>query len=424
MYRKYVFRPLEHALEIDAPSLHQNMGYAAWPSQNFKILQRSIQKRPGYAEIRDLQEEVQAIILYTASSGARSTIYLTTANACKYEPDGTFSYITKKYTTGSVSGITDDTVTGTGSPDWISTDGPAQGDFFIMDDDLTSDSEIDEHWQEIESVDSDTQITLVDTYRGATSSGNYTIRQIYSVPDNERWSWCMFHDNLVITNGDEYVQYWTGSGNFVNCDTTNAIKARYCIEYVDRLILADLEVSGSRNPFRVQWSKNADLTDWTDSTAGSADLEDTSDPIMGLGKVGGDLIVYKSDSLVFGNRTGISTAPIAFTRHQKGIGCPAPYSIVSGAGTNFFIGRDDFYVMAGTQLYPIGEKIRYKFFDIVNPTELQRVIGYSHALQNEIRWLATDNDNNRRCFVYDYKRKEWMHYMYVDNMSCGGRGTV
>ena len=424
MHRKAVFRPLEHALEVDAPSLHQHLGYAAWPAQNFKILQRSLQKRYGYSEVRDLGEEIQAIIFYTSTAGANSTVYLTPTNACEYESSGTFSYITKKYSTGTVSGITNDAVTGASSPDWVSTDGPAKGDFFIMDDDLTAASEVDQHWQEIETVTNDTSIVLYDHYRGATSSGDYTIRQVYTVPTNERWSWCTFDDKLVITNGNCYPQYWTGSDEFVNCNTTLATRARYCIEYADRLLLADMYVSGSRAPWTVMWSKNGNLTDWDDSTAGSADLGDTEDIITGLGKVGGDLIVYKTDSIVVGNRTGVSTAPIIFPRYQPGIGCPAPYSIVPAMGTNFFIGRDDFYLMMGTQPYPIGEKIRYKFFDIVNPTELKRAYGYANTLQNEIRWLVTDEDNNRRCFIYDYKRKEWGHYRYADNMSCGGRGTV
>ena len=424
MHRKAVFRPLEHALEVDAPSLHQHLGYAAWPAQNFKILQRSLQKRYGYSEVRDLGEEIQAIIFYTSTAGANSTVYLTPTNACEYESSGTFSYITKKYSTGTVSGITNDAVTGASTPDWVSTDGPAKGDFFIMDDDLTAASEVDQHWQEIETVTNDTSIVLYDHYRGATSSGDYTIRQVYTVPTNERWSWCTFDDKLVITNGNCYPQYWTGSDEFVNCNTTLATRARYCIEYADRLLLADMYVSGSRAPWTVMWSKNGNLTDWDDSTAGSADLGDTEDIITGLGKVGGDLIVYKTDSIVVGNRTGVSTAPIIFPRYQPGIGCPAPYSIVPAMGTNFFIGRDDFYLMMGTQPYPIGEKIRYKFFDIVNPTELKRAYGYANTLQNEIRWLVTDEDNNRRCFIYDYKRKEWGHYRYADNMSCGGRGTV
>jgi len=424
MHRKAVFRPLEHALEVDSPSLHQNLGYAAWPAQNFKILQRSLQKRYGYSEVRDLGEEIQAIIFYTSTAGANSTVYLTPTNACEYESSGTFSYITKKYSTGTVSGITNDAVTGASTPDWVSTDGPAKGDFFIMDDDLTAASEVDQHWQEIETVTNDTSIVLYDYYRGGTSSGDYTIRQVYTVPTNERWSWCTFDDKLVITNGNCYPQYWTGSDEFVNCNTTLATRARYCIEYADRLLLADMYVSGSRAPWTVMWSKNGNLTDWDDSTAGSADLGDTEDIITGLGKVGGDLIVYKTDSIVVGNRTGVSTAPIIFPRYQPGIGCPAPYSIVPAMGTNFFIGRDDFYLMMGTQPYPIGEKIRYKFFDIVNPTELKRAYGYANTLQNEIRWLVTDEDNNRRCFIYDYKRKEWGHYRYADNMSCGGRGTV
>ncbi|GAF99452.1 unnamed protein product, partial [marine sediment metagenome] len=276
-------------------------GYAAWPAQNFKILQRSLQKRYGYAGFRDIGEEVQAIIYYTSITGANSTVYLGRTNACKYESGGTFSYVTKKYSTGTISSITDDAVEGGSSPDWDSTDGPAQGDYFIVNADLTAASEIDEHWQEIETITDDDSIILYDHYRGASSSGAYTIRQVYTVPENERWSWCIFDDNLVIVNGDCYPQYWIGSGNFINCNTTLATKARYCIEYADRLFLADMYIGGNRAPFTVMWSKNSDLTDWDDSTAGSADLEDTEDIITGLGKVGADLIVYKTDSIVVGN---------------------------------------------------------------------------------------------------------------------------
>ena len=424
MHRKAVFKPLEHALEVDAPSLHQNLGYAAWPAQNFNVRQRSLQKRNGYLQVRDLGEEVQAIIYFTSTTGANATVFLTPTNACEYESAGTFSYITKKYSTGTVASITNDAVEGTGTPDWDSTDGPAQGDFFVMNDDLTAASEIDQYWQEIETVTDDDSIILYDYYRGATSSGNYTIRQVYTTPTNERWSWCIFDDKLVIANGDCYTQYWTGSDNFVNCNTTSATKARYCTEYADRLFLADMYVSASRAPCTVMWSKNGDLTDWTDSTAGSVDLEDTEDIITGLSKVGGDLIVYKTDSIVIGNRTGVATAPVIFPHYQKGIGCPAPYGLVHAMGTDFFIGRDDFYVMVGTQPYPIGEKIRYKFFDIVNPTELKRAFGYVNTLQSEVRWFVNDEDSNRRCFVYDYKRKEWGLYIYHNDMACGGCGEV
>jgi len=293
-----------------------------------------------------------------------------------------------------------------------------------MDDDLDADAEPDATWTKIDSTDSDTGVTLVDSYEGATASGDYTVRQVYTVPDNERWTWAIVNDVLYFTNGDTNLQAWSGTGNSAEVDATYAKQPRYCLEYADRLLISDLYSGSDRKPYRVQWSKNNDPTDWTDSTAGSVDLMDTEDVITGLGKVGANLVVFKSDSMIFGNRTGSSTAPIQFVRQRPGIGTPAPYSIVHFEGTCAFIGRNDFYMIDGESPVSIGKDIRNRFFDLVNPTELKRAFGGVNTLEKQIRWLVTDEDNTRRAFVYNYKYQTWTHNVYADNMSCFGKGEV
>lgn len=426
-YLQYLIRPMQHILDVSSPALNQPFPFAAWPSQNCKLNQKSIQKRQGYIEDRDLGSgvDIQAIVFFQLGSGTTHTIYLTDTNACKRESDGTWSYITETYTTGDITGISSAVVTGDASVDWATGSiNPAIGDYFIMDADLSSANEPDSDWAKIKAVNSDTQITLVDNYRGATGSGGYTIRRIYSVPTNERWNYAIINDKLIFTNGNVDVQSYTGSGVASALDSTNAVKAKYCIEYADRAVLADLYISGSREAFTVKWSKNGDPTNWIDSTSGSNDLLDTEDFITGLGKVGADLVVYKSDSLALGHQTANPEAPISFSREERGIGTPAPYSIVPALGTNVFVGRDDFYILDGSHPVSIGESIRYKFFDLISPTEVKRIYGYNNALQNEVRWFMTDTDNNRRCFVWDYKRREWTHYMYHHRMSCGGKGEL
>jgi len=431
-YSKYIIRPIEHGLNIDAPSLSQPFQYAGWESKNFELYKRSFKKRAGYAKVRDLGSDVdvQRVIYHQTRDGITSTIFLTNTDAIKYESGGTWSYINKMHTGGTSAEVatgTEDTVDGTGT-DWVdATDmtAPAAGDYFILDDDLDSDAE-PQGWAKIESVDSDTQLTLVDNYMGTLdAAGDYYIRNVYSVPANERWSWAILNSNLYFSNGNEYVQVWTGSGTATDLDTTYAKKARYLIEYADRLIMADYEdTDDNRQPFSIFWSKNGDPSNWSDSTAGEADLLDTEFYIMGLGKVGANLVIYKTDSLVFAYRTGESTSPIAFGSEKVGVGCAAPYGIVSVMGTNVFIGRNDFYAIYGDSVTPIGKPIKDKFFELVNPTELKRVFGYHNALKEEVRWLATDDDGNRRAFIWNYKTNEWSHSRYNDVMSCGGRGEI
>ena len=441
-YKHYVVTPIAHALELSAPAINQPHTHASWGAQNFRIQQASPQKRSGYQEYRDLGAgvDVQQIIYYRDATLSDSTIVLTDTDAIKIETAAgkTWSYINIEHTAGTaqVNGDVDSgnnaKIDGT-TTDWVDdTDftAPEEGDKFILDADWTEDEEPDANWGEIATITDDDSIVLADTYgEDQVAAADYTILKKYAVPDNERWTWCIVQDSsnnnrLIFTNGGDYVQSWTGSDRATNLDTTNAVKARYCIEYADRLILADTYISDSRRAYTVKCSKNGDPTDWTDSTAAEYDLIETEDVIMGLGKVGNSLVVYKEDSLVFGNRTGKSTNPLAFPTQRKGIGTPAPYSIVQAMGTNLFLGRDDFYMINGDMPTPIGESVRHTFFDMVNTEEIKRVFGEHNRDQNEVRWLATDDDGDRWEFVFNYRYKEW----YVNNrehvMSCFGKGGI
>lgn len=423
MRDKYIIRPMEHLLDLSYPSLNFPPAKAEWPTKNVKIDSNRIKKRWGYSEDRDLEEEVQQIIIFQKYDRTRYTVYLTATNAAVRETGAgkTFSYITPTYTTGTISGIAGTTVTGSTTAWDTGSGNPEAGDYFIMDDDWTTDEEIDTHWETIASVTDDTHLELDNAY--TINGTDYTVRKVYSVPTNERWQYAIVNDKLCFTNGNVNVQYWDGTGNAADLDATNAKKARYCIEYAERLCLADLEVSGNRSPWTFQWSKNGDPTDWTDSTAGRIDFLETEDFITGLGKVGNNIIVYKRNHIVIGSRTGDADNPFAFTDTRSGVGCVAPYSIIPAAGTNFFLGRDDFYFMNGTQAEPIGHPIRYKFFDIVSNKDVENVWGFNNVLEKELIWKASTDDGNL-WFVFDYKDKEWTVYEYTDNITGAGRGVV
>jgi len=423
MYERYFIRPLKDGLVQDIPSLYSRPTELEWPAKNFRIDQNSVKKRQGYSEDRNLGSEVavQAITLFQISTGTRHTIYLTDTNACKRESTGTWSYITETYTTGAITGISGAVVTGDADVDWAMGTVPAAGDFFIMDTDHSSTGEPDADWAEIKTVDSDTQITLVNTYYGATSSGDYTIRKVYSVPANERWTYAVVDDKFCFTNGNVNVQYYDGATTG-ELDATEAKKARFCLAYANRLVLADFYTSTTRYPFSIKWSKEGDPTDWTDNTAGSTDFIETTDYITNLGKVGPNIIAYRRNSYKVGHRTADYKNPILFPQTVTGIGLTASYSLVHARGSNVFLGRDDFYRIDSSEPIPIGKEIRHKFFSVVGETEIENTYGYSNTLQNEVRWFATDINGNRICVVWNYKEDKWYYYDYNDVMVSGGRG--
>jgi hypothetical protein len=60
----------------------------------------------------------------------------------------------------------------------------------------------------------------------------------------------------------------------------------------------------------------------------------------------------------------------------------------------------------------------------VNAEEVKRVFGAHNRKQNEVRWLATDDDGNRWEFVFNYRYKEWYVNDRAHKMSCFGKGGI
>jgi hypothetical protein len=425
MYRKFIIRPLEHGVSTQYIDLFTPQGFSPF-SNNVKIMQKSARKRWGYSLDRTLDSMVYDIALFQLTDGTRHTLYLTATDLCHREAGGsnTWSYLTDTYVTGTISNVTGKVITGS-STLWKTPLVLAAGDKFILDADETATIEPDTNWGTISTIDSDTQITLVDNYSGTTGAmtGTYKARKVYSVAVNNRWQHAIVGDKFCFGNGTTNVQYWNGTGYAADLNATNANKARYLIEYANRLCLADYFTGSTRFPLSFKYSKEGDPTDWVDSTAGEMDLLETDDYITGMGKVGSSIILYKRDGIIIGNRTGVATQPIVFPTQKKGIGLAAPYSLVEFLGTNAWVGRSDFYALDGEEPTPIGDWVRNIFFDIVPEAEVQNVWGFHNNLTNELMWKANTIDGPF-LFVFNYKEKEWYIYQFYNDMSAAGRGAI
>ena len=426
----YPIKPVQHALSTESPALFVTPGFSPWVS-NGRIEQGSFKKRPGYSTDRSLPSAVYGIDIFQTTSGSRYTMYLTGTDLMTRESGGTWSYKTDTTTIGGVSNISGAVVTGSGTA-WntAAANGDkylAAGDKFILDIDHSSTAEPDSNWATIQSVDSDTQLTLTASYTGTTGAfapaKAYKGRKVYSVPADERWSWAVVGDKFCFTNGGIFTQYWGASGYAADLAYASAVKARYCIEYANRLFLGDVYVGGNRAPTTIMWSKENDPTDWTDSTAGSLALLETADYITGLGNVGPSLVIYQRDHYYVYSRTGIATNPISRTTEGRGIGCMAPYGVIEFMGTNAWISKDDFYIMSGDQAVSIGGPVRNKFFSIVGETELKRVFGGHVADLAEVMWVS-ETTEGKLAFVYNYRYKEWYTYSFANEISAIGRGAV
>jgi hypothetical protein len=416
-------RPIAHGISTSEPPLYLSGGYSPLIT-NCRFWQSSLRKRPGTKLFRNVVRPVYGIYLYQTTSGTRATLVLTDTDLIKIEDSGTWSYLTETYTTGTISNITrltDDIVQGNGTS-W-DTSGVAAGDKFIIDSEHTSTAEPDADWATIKSVDGATQITLNGHYSNMFAVGTYKIRKVYSLPTNERWFTAVVSNKFCFGNGNVPVQYWEGGAYAANLNATYALNARYGIEYANRLFLADVDVTGTRSAITLRWSKENDPTDWTDSTAGELDLQDTDDFIKGLGKVGDNLVVYKERHIIPYTRTGVATSPIQIVGTRAGVGLVAPYSLLAVEGGNVFIGANDFYIMDSDNPLPMDSKIRHLFFDIVGGTEVKNVFGGVNPNRSEWYWVA-NTTQGQYCFKFDFKVREWAVDVYPHDVTCYGMGKA
>ena len=427
--KRFFFRPMQKGIDTRYPSMHMDSSFANWPSKNIFIDEYAIMKRPGYDTAdRSLGDdtEVQQIVIYQLKDGNSYTMYLTPGNLHQKETSGsnTWSYKTETYTTGTITGVSGTTVTGS-STAW-NTAGLEAGDKFIVDSDHSAAIEEDSDWGTISSITDDTHLELTASYSNA--SGTYKARKVYTTPTDERWAYALVDDQFCFTNGNTNLQSYPGSGYASDCDTSVsgavAIKPRYCLAYANRLVIADY--GSTRNPQGVAWSAEGDPNTFNsadDDTAGSAIFLETESRITGLGNVGTMLVVYKEEALIFGNRTGIDTAPIQFSKDRPGIGCVAPYSIIPFMGKNAFIGREDFYTIEANIPTPIGGAIRDDFFRTVGKTEAKKAWGYHNADDSTLNWFSTTDEGNFS-FVWNYVTEEWTVFQFADDVRSGGRGLV
>ena len=421
---------MEHLIDASKGRANIQHLFATYPTINVMIKQGRLSKRWGYAASRDMGDgaKTQHIAAFNKEDATKQVMFLTETDLALMETAAgkTFTYKTQTgaYLDADTKGVTN--VTGAvitfGASATLQTDGVAAGDKFIISADHSSDVEIDVHWGTVLTVDSETQLTLTAAYAGAATTGNALVRMVYSTPTNQRWQYAIVDNKFIFCNTNVDVQVYTGAGYATPLDSTYAKKAKFCLDYANRLILAYLEVSGTMNPWRLSYSGVGAPADWSaeSTTAGDIDFAGTADHISGLGKVGPNIIVYKEDSFHLGHRTGDSTDPLTFPSEKPGIGNYAPYSLVHFQNSNAFIWRNDFYIIEGTQPRAIGGRMAYEFFRLVEEANIARTWGFNVQRESQIVWWA-DTIDGRLGFAWDYRSNEWGIYeTWADIVGGGG----
>jgi len=342
---------------------------------------------------------------YYKFDGTERLIAITTDDAYYYDvSSNTWKLITDCYTTGTVS-VTNGSAVVTGSgTSWSGN--VSAGDKFGVG--STDPNEITT-WYTIQSVDSDTQITLTSNYQGPTESGqSYCIRKLYTGDEDNLFYAEIMNDLFIVTNYVNPIKKWDATGVMTNLGG-NPPKAKFMRKYKDYLVLG-YTYDTMAHPQRVQWCDTGNPESWTinNSNAGYIDLAEGADWITGMEILGDRLIVFKERSIYSGYLVGTSEI-FNFDIKVSGIGTPTGASIGSLGDELIFLGWDNVYAFNGITVEDIGEPIKDELFSIMNSEK----IGNCHALVIEeldeyhlfVPSVGSTYPDTE--WVYNYIRKTW-----------------
>jgi len=120
--------------------------------------------------------------------------------------------------------------------------------------------------------------------------------------------------------------------------------------------------------------------------AGYVDVDDVDGEIVAIRKLNDLLVVYKEKGIVAVTFTGGDTV---FSKEliTTKTGLVSPDSIVELPHSHIFIGEDDIYEFDGSSITTIGEPIKQYFFNTVNPSNKNKIIGYYDDEKNDVMFI-------------------------------------
>ena len=361
------------------------------------------------AEISGLSGKVLQQYVYKKFTGSWWYLLFTPKDVYYYDTSSQIvEFITPIYDAGTVD-VTNGSATVTGSGTTWSSELKA-GDYFR----IGGLNDANAVWYEIQSVDSDTQITLTTAYNEATATGqSYTVRKVFTTKDTDTWRVVQFTDaNLgdivAMTNqgGDlaEKVYYWDGTGQVK--ELSNSYPCKDLVVFKDRLILVQTYEGGAWQTQRYRWSRVADANDYTAAgTEGTfQDLPDTKGQLIGgqLLENGNYMILLKDDSKYLVRWVGGDYVFSAELVNLIGTYAINSLTVIPNIGL-FYFGSDlHFRIFTGIQDVIIDNNV-WNFVNNINPNNWGKIYAKYIDYNTQVRVFIPygDSDYNDYCLVYN-----------------------
>ena len=310
-----------------------------------------------------LNGPVSLINGFFLSGGTEHLVFATLKDIYKYDAVSTsVSFLTPRYATGTVAVSNADPaiVTGTGTT-WSTN--VSTGDEIHFTDATQTDP--DAVWYIIDTVDSNTQLTLTTTVAGAPLNAGtiYTARKLFTGRIFEPWEATTFlnaspgnADLWFATNGVNDVVTWDGSANQVTLLTGLGFTAKHLTVYNNMMIYGNVTQGGTLKPTTII---NSDLGNPEDTSSGLASqfvIHDGTDEIEGLNVLGENLVIYSNRHVILSQFVG-DPLVFVFRAAITGIGPISGRAVADFGDFHEFLGADSQYRFDGASVSKINKHV-------------------------------------------------------------------
>jgi hypothetical protein len=253
-----------------------------------------------------------------------------------------------------------------------------------------------------------------------------------TLPTNKRLAWVSWENKVYFSNLDinltrlkgKEIENVNTSENYVSGTSDlpeitdkgyREVRAKYMVASDDHLMLGNLVVDGNTSSLILIWSDlyDPDLFVIDSSTeAGYYVMPAQGKEIMGLSFCQGYTNIFTRTGIKSGRYVGYANGIYEFTDIPGNTGCGYHYSVVAGKDLTFFIGNDNFYVLDGNTVQPIGDAI-WKLFKATLDTSDLEVVGEIDETKDLVYWRFLANGENGTVsetyyeLLYNYKEQKW-----------------
>lgn len=346
-----------------------------------------------------LGEQALLVALFRSSTGVNTTVFGTKTDLFRYdEGTNTPRYITPIYNTGTISVVNGSpTVTGSGTL-WVAN--VKAGDKIA----LGSTNVVTSAWYTVDSVDSDTQITLTENYTTTPNlSGQaYTLRKVFTASDLDFWDVDVFPnaplgttsglaagDHLFLTNGQELVVWDGNAAQAVVLSTSSTglgFACRTLCYYKNMMHYGNLIEGSDIKPSSWKNSAIADPENVTTLEANENIIADSVDFLRRLVRLGDYMIGYCDDSV---NVVQFVADPFYFAIRTAApeTGIFSPRTVVSYGDYHEFLSKDQAYRFDGVRLVPFGNQIFDEVLQLVDRERAEKALTGISDVDREVYWI-------------------------------------